>query len=285
MANPSSIDSGVTAAPARPRQSPLLRWFARRSNILIAMIGAVLLLIGWDLLIDAFEIPPYVLPSPGDVWIALRAGLFVAPDDKVGFYIPMWATMSNVAIGFVIATVLGVIIGAVLAEFRIVERLFMPYFFALQSIPKVAVAPLIVIWFGFGDGSKIVLAALLAFFPVMVNVFAGCRAVNVEQLDLMRSLSASRLQTFLRVKLPSAAPFAFAGIDMAIVYALLGTILAEFLGAQKGMGVAIVRAQSNTDVASVFAVLGILGLTGIVLHLLVRMIELRIVHWNHASQL
>ena len=113
------------------------------------------------------------------------------------------------------------------------RKLLMPYAFALQSLPKVAIAPLVVIWFGFGDGSKIAIAALLSFFPVLINSFTGLRAVEPERLDLMRSLSATRFETYRIVKLPNAAPFIFAGLDMAVVYALLGAIVAEFLGAQR----------------------------------------------------
>jgi NitT/TauT family transport system permease protein len=156
----------------------------------------------------------------------------------------------------------------------------MPYAFALQSLPKVAIAPLIVIWFGFGDGSKIAISALLSFFPVLINSFTGLRAVEPERLDLMRSLSATRFETYRIVKLPNAAPFIFAGIDMAVVYALLGAIVAEFLGAQRGMGVVITQAQAVSDVAGVFAALVILGTLGIVLHATVRWTEAHIVHWG-----
>jgi len=187
--------------------------------------------------------------------------------------------MSNALLGFAIGAGLGLAFGSLMAEFRPVETVVMPYAFALQSLPKVAIAPLIVIWCGFGDGSKVAMAALLAFFPMMVNSFAGIRAAEVERLELMKALSASRLETYYLVKLPSAAPYIFAGLDMGIVYALLGTIVAEFLGAQEGMGVAITKAQAVTDVAGVFAALVVLGVTGVLLHLVVRWIEKSIVHW------
>ena len=171
-----------------------------------------------------------------------------------------------------------------MAEFRPVETALMPYAFALQSLPKVAIAPLIVIWCGFGDGSKVAMAALLAFFPMLVNSFAGMRSADIERIELMKALSASRLETYRLVKLPSAAPYIFAGLDMGIVYALLGTIVAEFLGAQEGMGVVITKAQAVTDVAGVFAVLTILGVTGIALHLIVRWTQRSLIHWVDRGQ-
>ena len=211
---------------------------------------------------------------------ALWSGLAVSPTSSLGYYLPLWGTLSNAAIGFAIGVALGLVIGSLMAEVPAIERLVMPYAFALQSLPKVAIAPLVVIWFGFGDGSKIAISALLSFFPVLINSFTGLRAVEPERLDLMRSLSATRFETYRIVKLPNAAPFIFAGLDMAVVYALLGAIVAEFLGAQRGMGVVITQAQAVSDVAGVFAALVILGMLGIVLHAIVRWTEARVVHWS-----
>jgi NitT/TauT family transport system permease protein len=182
----------------------------------------------------------------------------------------LWGTLRNAAFGLAIGFGLGLLLGSLMAESRIIEKLLMPYAFALQSLPKVAIAPLVVIWFGFGDGSKIAIAAMLSFFPILINSFTGLRSVEPERVDLMRSLSASRMETYRIVKLPHAAPYIFAGLDMAVVYALLGTIVAEFLGAQQGMGVVITQAQAVTDVAGVFAALVLLGITGMLLHGAVR---------------
>lgn len=245
----------------------------------LTLLGIAILLAAWEIAILWLKVPPYILPSPARVWAALWSGLAVPVTSPTGFYLPLAATLTNAASGFVIGVLLGLAMGSLMAEFRAVERLVMPYAFALQTLPKVAIAPLIVIWCGFGDGSKITMAALLAFFPIMVNVFTGIRTTEPERLDLMRALSASRLEIYRKVKLPSAAPYIFAGLDMAVVYALLGTIVAEFLGAQRGIGVTITQAQAVTDVASVFACLILLGLIGIALHLVIRAAERRIVHW------
>jgi NitT/TauT family transport system permease protein len=246
----------------------------------IAWIGLVVLIGAWIVSVQVFNIPSYILPRPEAVVRALWSGLAVSPTSSLGYYLPLWGTLSNAAIGFAIGVALGLVIGSLMAEVPAIERLVMPYAFALQSLPKVAIAPLVVIWFGFGDGSKIAISALLSFFPVLINSFTGLRAVEPERLDLMRSLSATRFETYRIVKLPNAAPFIFAGLDMAVVYALLGAIVAEFLGAQRGMGVVITQAQAVSDVAGVFAALVILGMLGIVLHAIVRWTEARIVHWG-----
>jgi NitT/TauT family transport system permease protein len=251
---------------------------------IIAGVGLVVLIALWIFAVRVLRVPPYILPAPEAVLNALWSGLAVNPASPKGFYLPLWSTLSNAATGFAIGTGLGLVLGSLMAESRTVEKLLMPYAFALQSLPKVAIAPLVVIWFGFGDGSKVAIAALLAFFPVLINSFTGLRSTEPEKLDLMRSLSATRFETYRIVKLPNAAPFIFAGLDMAVVYALLGAIVAEFLGAQQGMGVVITQAQAVSDVAGVFAALVILGVLGIALHSSVRRLEHRIVHWAHRGK-
>ena len=254
------------------------------TNVGIGIAGALALLVIWKVGVMALNVPPYILPAPEGVFTALWSGIAVSPASPLGFYLPLWSTLSNALLGFLIGAGLGLVVGSLMAEFRPVETALMPYAFALQSLPKVAIAPLIVIWCGFGDGSKVAMAALLAFFPMLVNSFAGMRSADVERVELMKVLSASRLETYRLVKLPSAAPYIFAGLDMGIVYALLGTIVAEFLGAQEGMGVVITKAQAVTDVAGVFAVLVILGATGVTLHLIVRRMQRSLVHWVDRGQ-
>ena len=265
----------IDAAPSRPaRRQP-----RELPRAVISLLGLAVLVGAWEAAVHLLHLPGYILPDPAAVVHALWSGIAVAPTSPLGWYLPLWSTFRNAALGFLIGTGLGLLLGSLMAESRTVERLVLPYAFALQCLPKVAIAPLIVIWFGFGDGSKIAIAALLALFPVMINSFTGLSTVEPERIDLMRSLSATRLETYRIVKLPNAAPYIFAGLDMAVVYALLGTIVAEFLGAQQGMGVVITQAESVTDVAGVFAALIILGALGMALHGMVRALERRVVHW------
>ena len=275
-----AMQGAVEDAPPQPRKSG-------RTGVngsVIAGVGLIVLIALWIFCVRVLRVPPYIMPAPEAVLNALWSGLAIDPASPKGYYLPLWSTLSNAATGFAIGTGLGLVLGSLMAESRTVEKLLMPYAFALQSLPKVAIAPLVVIWFGFGDGSKVAIAALLAFFPVLINSFTGLRSIEPEKLDLMRSLSATRFETYRIVKLPNAAPFIFAGLDMAVVYALLGAIVAEFLGAQQGMGVVITQAQSVSDVAGVFAALVILGVLGIVLHSSVRRLEHRVVHWAHRGK-
>ena len=277
--DPERGELAVEAPPtARRRPGPGI------NGSVIAALGLVALLAGWLFSVHVLHVASYILPAPEAVWNALWSGVAVNPMSSKGYYLPLWSTLSNAATGFAIGTGLGLVLGSLMAESRTVEKLLMPYAFALQSLPKVAIAPLVVIWFGFGDGSKVAIAALLAFFPVLINSFTGLRSTEPERIDLMRSLSATRFETYRIVKLPNAAPFIFAGLDMAVVYALLGAIVAEFLGAQQGMGVVITQAQAVSDVAGVFAALVILGALGIALHSSVRRLERRVVHWAHRDK-
>jgi NitT/TauT family transport system permease protein len=276
----------MEAAPAAASSPPAAgaqRKRAPRNLALVPFIGLVVLGALWYVAVQFLKVPTYILPAPDAVARALWSGIAVSPASPLGYYLPLWGTLKNAALGFALGGCFGVLFGSLMAEFRFFEKLTMPYAFALQSLPKVAIAPLIVIWFGFGDGSKIAISALLAFFPMMINSFTGLRSVEPEKIDLMRSLSASRFETYRIVKLPHAAPYIFAGLDMAVVYAFLGTIVAEFLGAQQGMGVVITQAQAVTDVAGVFAALVILGAVGIALHAIVRRLEHRVVHWGHRT--
>jgi NitT/TauT family transport system permease protein len=276
-ADPTTLNSFVAATIQRLAAQ---RRRERINYILLTVTGIIGLLLIWEASVDLFKMPPYIIPSPDRVLNALWSGLAVPLNSRVGFYVPLWNTLEHATLGFLIGASLGLIIGSLMAEYRSIEIILMPYAFALQSLPKIAIAPLVIVWCGFGNGSKVVMAAMLTFFPMLVNSFAGIRSTEPERIDLMKALSASRLQTYLRVKLPTAAPYIFAGLDMGVVYALLGTIVAEFLGAQEGIGVVITQAQAVTDVAGVFAALVILGGVGIALHMLIRITEKRVVHWS-----
>lgn len=272
----SRVSDTMLAAQEHKRGSR--RWWPGK-NSLIGLAGLAIVLGGWELAVHATGVPSYVLPSIGDVLVSLADGLLVPINDRSGYYLPLWSTLSNAAIGYFIGGLLAVVLGSLMAEFRTVEKLLMPYAFALQSLPKIAIAPLIVIWCGFGDSSKIAMAALLTFFPILINTFAGIQSTEQGRLDLMASLSASRMETYWNVKLPSAAPYIFAGLEMGIVYALLGTIVAEYLGAQQGIGVTIMQAEAVTDVPTVFAVLVILAAVGVAMHMAISAVKARVIRW------
>ncbi|TMQ14782.1 MAG: ABC transporter permease [Candidatus Rokuibacteriota bacterium] len=237
----------------------------------LVFVGGVLL---WEAIVRVFRVPSFLAPAPTAVAASLAGGI------RSHLYVEHFGvTLYEALAGFLIAAASGIVIGAVIAQFRLVERTVYPYLVALQTMPKIAIAPLIVVWFGFDTSSKVVIAATVAFFPVLVNVVVGLKTIDAGKLELMRSLRATRWQTFRLVQFPNALPFVFAGLDVAIVFSVLGAIVGEFVGAQRGLGNLILQFNMTLDIAGVFAVLIMLSLMGVALHLIMQAIQRRIIFW------
>lgn len=230
----------------------------------------------WEGAVKYFEIPIFLIPPPSLVLKSLthmiRSGVCL---------LHFQYTISEILLGFAIGSVVGVFLGALIAQFQLVEKTLYPYLVAFQTLPKIAVAPLLILWFGFGISSKVAMAAMVSFFPVLVNLIAGLKSVDADKVDLMRSLSASEWQIFRMVKFPSALPHLFAGLDIGIIFSVLAAIVGEFVGAQKGLGMLIVQMNFNLDVAGVFSVLIILCAMGVGLHLIIQKIQRKLIFWAH----
>ena len=272
------IVPGARSAWAALREDPGL--FVRdRPPVLLIPLVFVVFIGSWEWVVRAWNIPEFLVPAPstvaGALWRGLRSGLYVA-----NFSV----TLSEALLGFLIAAVAGIAMGAVIAQFRVLEQTFYPYLVALQTLPKIAIAPLIIVWFGFGISSKIIVAATVAFFPVLVNVIVGLKTIDPAKLDLMRSLRASRWQTFRLVTFPNALPFVFAGLDIAVVFSVLGAIVGEFVGAQKGLGNLILQFNFSLDIAGVFAVLILLSVMGVALHLAMQAVQKRLIFWAEPDE-
>jgi NitT/TauT family transport system permease protein len=189
-------------------------------------------------------------------------------------------TLYESVAGFVLAFFLAFIGGTLIAEIPLLRRVMMPYLVAINAAPKIALAPLIVVWFGFGTGSKIVMAALIAFFPLLINVVSGLANADPQKLKLMHSLAASPWMTLTKVKLPDALPAVFAGMKIAIVFAVVGAVVGEFVGAEAGLGLVIKRTDYQLDVALTFAVVALLSLMGILLFYAVEWSERHVLFWT-----
>ncbi len=262
---------------ARPGHRGLL--VALVTSNRLQLVGFTLLLVlVWEGAVALLNVPPYLLPAPsaiaGSLVDGFRDGLFVK-----AFFV----TLLEAVAGFAVAAVTGVVVGTFIAQFRIVERLIYPYIVALQSVPKVAIAPLVIVWFGYGFSSKIVVSATISFFPVLANVIVGLKSTERDKLDLMRSLDASRWQTLRLVEFPTALPFIFAGLDVAAVFSVLGAIVAEFVGSQAGLGNLLLTFDANLDIPAVFACLFLLGAMGMLLHLVIHELQKRLVFWSKAD--
>lgn len=245
------------AAP--PRRG--MAWLARAGDLALPVAAVALILAAWEWGVALLGIGAYLLPPPSQVLVAIGE---MARDGSL--WSNAQATLAATLGGFAIALVAGVAIGGVVAQSRLIERTVYGYLVAIQTMPKIALAPLFVAWFGFGLTSKVAVAALIAFFPIVVNVIVGLKSCDAGKLDLMRALSASRWQIFRYVQLPSALPYIMAGVDVAIVFALTGAIVGEFVGATAGLGYQMVLSNSQMEVPKVYGVLIVLGALGVLLH-------------------
>lgn len=243
-----------------------------------ALIVAILII--WDVVIRVMDIRSVILPAPLDVWHALVQGLGSGFTSPQGFYQHALVTLTEVLGGYVIGVSLGFVLALFFSQFRPLELMVKPLIVAFESVPKIAFAPLFIVWFGFGAESKIALVALITFFPVLVNGLIGFKSVEDGHQEVMQSLKASRFQTFTKLVLPGSLPYLFAGLEVSLTQAMTATIVAEFLSGTAGLGVLIVQNQQVLDTASIFAILVVLGIIGFVLVRILGLIRKRLVFWT-----
>lgn len=246
------------------------------STWLRPVILLLILLVLWDVAVRLFRIPPYLIPAPWDVVLAFR---------NEGGELLAQAVPTTIATlgGFLLSALFGIPVAMLIAGSRPVEAYVYPLLVFSQSIPKVAVAPLFVVWFGFGIMPKVISAFLLGFFPVVVAGVQGFKSLDTDMRDLARSMKASWLQTFRMVSLPHALPAIFAGLKVSVTLAVVGAVVGEFVGANSGIGFVLQRSIGNFELPTMFAALVILALIGVILFWLVDLIERMAVPW-HASQ-
>lgn len=267
-----------TDAPAAPVATRVSRYRPSRMTVGSFVLLVVLLAV-WEFGVRIFHVPKFLLPPFSDVVVAMWDGLATSPFAKDGLWLHTGVTLWEIVLGFALGSAIGLALAIVISEFEPVETLTRPYIAALQSLPKVAVAPIIVMWMGFGISSKVAIVCLITFFPVLVTSIAGFKAIDLDRIDLLRSLSATRWQIFSKAKFPSALPYVFAGLDMAAAFSVVGAVVGEFVGAQSGLGVMILQHDGQLDTAGSFAVFVILSLLGVALTSALRLVRRRVLSW------
>jgi NitT/TauT family transport system permease protein len=225
--------------------------------------------------VSVVGVSEFILPAPAAVVGAL-GDLFADPE--IGGHIGV--TLLEVLAGFGVALVVGVAVGATLGRIAWLQRAVQPALVALQVVPKVAFVPIFVIWFGFGPTSKIIMAALLAFFPIMLNVMLGVRSVDRGHRDVMRGLGAGRWATFRDMELPTTLPYVFAGAEVAIVFSVIGAIVGEYLGGSEGLGYLVVSSLNALDAPRLFAVIVLLAVLGSLLYVAVTTVKKLVIPWH-----
>jgi NitT/TauT family transport system permease protein len=248
-------------------------------NIAISVVIFLALLVVWQAVVVWFKVPDFIVPAPTKVFAALYEGF------ARGIYLKhLGITLYEALAGFAIGVVVGLAIGAGIALNRHLEFFVYPYVVMFQSVPKVALAPLMVIWFGLGMTSKIVSAAMVAFFPMMINTISGLRSADEDRVNLMKSLTASDFQVLTMLRLPTAMPHIMAGVEIALTFALLGTIVAEFLGASVGLGMLLTSMNFSMDVAGEFSILLILSVVGLAFSAMIDAIRKSILFWDASAR-
>jgi len=244
---------------------------------LIAAALLIFLLGLWELAVRGWGLSALVLPAPSAVALSLWTGL------ASGYFWPhLLATLQAVLLGLAAGSVVGLLAGMALAEFTLLERVLKPYVVVSQVVPKLALAPLFVLWFGFGLLPTVLITALICFFPLMENTLTGLRQADAQRLQLFRMLGATRLQTLLRLKLPTGLPAILAGLRVAVVLALVGAVVAEFMGASRGLGAVVIAAQGMMDTSLMFAALVLIAALGLLLYQGCVLLERRLLR-AHAS--
>lgn len=244
----------------------------RLVRFMLPALGLALLILVWHVCVVAFNVPPIILPRPGLVLDSTIANWRLIVSEG-------WITLLESLYGFVLAFLLGVPLAVAIAGSRTLNLMFYPLLIATQSLPKVALAPLILVWLGTGMESKLAIAWLVAFFPIVVDTATGLRNTPAEFLDLATAVRASPFQTFWKIRFPAALPFVISGSKVAITLAVIGAVIGEFIGSNEGLGNLLLVANSQINIPLAFACLIGLAAIGIGLYGAVAAVELALKPW------
>lgn len=264
-----------SAARTRARTRAVRR--DRLAGVLLPIAGVVSAIAAWWLSIIVFDIDDFLVPTPLDVVESLNENRAFLLDQT-------WVTLLETVQGFVLAILLGIPVAVAIAGSRIVERMIYPLLLAVNSVPKVAIAPILVVWMGFGQLPKVVMVVLLCFFPIVLSTASGLKSTPSEIAELSASLGTGRLTSFWKFQMPWALPQVFVGLKTAISLAVIGAVIAEFVGADAGLGYVIVQSGASADTALAFASMVLLSVISIALFYVLELAEKILVPWAEANR-
>jgi NitT/TauT family transport system permease protein len=264
----------IEAEPPAPKPRRLLREIL--ATLAPALLGLAAVFVAWEAWVRLADVKAYVVPAPSVVARRLYSDpLFFAEEGL--------KTLEGALLGFAVGAGVALVLATLMAQSRFLERTIFPLAILVKVTPIVAVAPLLTIWFGFGLLPKVFIAALIVFFPIMVNALVGFRSVNPNALALLESLAASRSEVYLRLRLPSSLPYVFAAFRVAIPLSVIGAVVAEWFSGDRGLGSVIYIANNNLDMATAFAGVFTLAIIGVGLFLLTTAIERRVLFWHEST--
>ncbi|MEZ2127847.1 MULTISPECIES: ABC transporter permease [unclassified Sinorhizobium] len=248
------------------------------SPLLRPILLVVVLVVVWDLMIRIFAIPAYLIPTPVDVAVQMYEQWPMLLSETI-------PTLQATVGGFLLSVIVGVPLAMLIAYSKTVESYLYPLLVFSQSIPKVAIAPLFVVWFGFGIFPKIIVAFLLGFFPVVVSTVMGFKSLEADLIDLAKSMGSTRLKMFYKISLPNALPAIFSSMKVSITLCVVGAVVGEFVGSNSGIGYVLQRANGNFDLPLMFSALIILSLMGVVLFVIIDLIEKLMLPWHISNRI
>lgn len=242
-------------------------------SLLLPLLTFAAILVIWEVAVRVGDVPAYIVPPV--------SGVISAMFTETSLLFPAsWETIKEILLGFAMSIGVGIPLAVLIVSFRTLERTIYPLLVASQVVPKVAIAPLFIIWFGFGIFPKVLLVFLIAFFPIVISSAVGLKAIEIEKLYLARSMGAGAIQIFLRFRLPNALPSIFAGLKLSATLAVIGAVVAEFVGAQAGLGFLIQQANATLDTELLFACIGYLTIIGVVIFALTELVERLMIPWH-----
>lgn len=238
----------------------------------------LLLLAVWEIAVRVFHVKEYILPSP---ILSLKHLFFAQPDANYNWIIHIRITIMEIAISFFVTSILGIAIAICLAWSKALRKILMPAFVFLNSLPIIAIAPLLVLWFGYGLKTNILVGFLVSFFPIVINTTVGLGEIDDDLLDLVKYLDGTKLQIFLKLRIPNSLPYIFTGLKISSTMCVVGAIVGEFIASDKGLGFIIINSQYTMDSPPIFAALMLISLFGVILSGFVSIMERVFMPWQY----
>ena len=269
----------VVAQPAMaPRVAPYIGRLRRLTGSWLPAALIVLVLLGiWEGYVRLWAVPKWLLPAPSVIAMTLVVSRELLLDHTL-------VTFVEVVVGFGLSLLCGVLLACGIAASRTLERALYPFVIASQMVPIIVIAPLLLIWVGYGLTPKIIVVALTAFFPIVVNMVDGLKSVDPDAVNLLRTMGASRWQIFVKVQVPTSLPFLFSGLRVAMAVSVIGAVIGEWVGSSQGLGYLMIRSKPQFLTERVFAAIVILSVMGVALFVLVGVIEKLAIPWWHNEQ-
>ena len=243
----------------------------------IPVIFQVIILFIWQIAIDKWKVPQYILPSPKEIILTL---IDILPSITKHIY----ATLYEALVGFIISIVVALFLATLMDNVKLIKKCLYPILVVSQTIPIIAIAPLFVIWFGFGLLPKIIVVVLVCFFPIVISLIDGLESVDKDMINLLKTMGASIFQIFTLVKLPASSVNFFSGLRIAATYSIMGAVIGEWLGGDKGLGVYMIRAKNSYAIDKVFAVIIVIVMLSMALFGLLYLLQYFVTPWSRSKE-